>query len=96
MSSINLLDKLERVERTVNVYKIDGDDELIEEISVDCISLDVLRSIIHPPNEDPLLYDGYSLNDTQLLALNTHLVSKIIIDMDKFQYILVCGGIYNW
>ncbi len=96
MSSNNLLDKLERVERAVNVYKIDGDDELLEEVSVDCISLEVLGRIINPPIEDPFLYDGYTLNHIQLLAINTHLVTKINIDMHNFLYILVCGGIYKW
>ncbi|MDQ0109562.1 hypothetical protein J2T02_004706 [Chitinophaga terrae (ex Kim and Jung 2007)] len=40
MESKNLLDKLERVERTKNIYRI-SDDELISEIHINEIEFDL-------------------------------------------------------
>jgi len=95
MESKNLLDKLERVERTINIYRI-SDDELISEINIDEIEFDLLTKIVPPPIEDPLLYDGYLLDEEQLVVFNSYMNNKIDLRIDLYYYILVCGGIYNW
>ncbi|KAA2238599.1 hypothetical protein F0L74_20460 [Chitinophaga agrisoli] len=95
MGSKNLLDKLERVERTINIYRL-SDDELIDEVNIDSISFESLTKIVPPPAEDPLLYDGYRLNAEQLKELNSQVDNKIDLRFDLFYYILVCGGVYNW
>ena len=95
MGSKNLSDKLERVERTINIYRI-SDDELISEINIDEIKFDLLTKIVPPPIEDPLLYDGYPLKEEQLVVFNSYMGNKIDLRIDLYYYILVCGGIYNW
>jgi len=87
--------KLVRVERTINVYD-NKNDELLEEISIDIIPFDELKSIVPPNADDPLLYDGYDLDAIQLEKLNNYLSNKIKINFNAYSYILVCGGIYEW
>jgi len=95
MSSKSLLDKLLRVERTINVYSKDGDEPL-EEINVDNIPFEKLKDIVPSNDDDPQLYDGYELNERQLNAINKHLEVKIEPNFKNYIYLLVCGGIYNW
>jgi hypothetical protein len=87
--------RLVRVERTINVYD-NKNNKLIEEISVDGVPFDELKSIVTPNEDDPLLYDGYDLDIEQLENLNMHLAEKVKPDFKQYSYILVCGGIYEW
>jgi hypothetical protein len=96
MKSGNLHDKLVRVERTINVYDNNNDDELLKEINIDFIPFDELKSIVIPIEDDPLLYLGYRLNNDQIMRLNSYLLEKITPDFSQFTYILVPGGIYDW
>ena len=95
MESSSLKDKLIRVERSINIYSKDG-DELLEEISVDNIPFERLKEIVPPKEDDPLLYDGYSLEENQVKDINLYLEKQIVPNFKLFNYILVCGGIYNW
>jgi hypothetical protein len=95
MGSNNLLDKLMRVERTINVYR-NEDEELLQEINVDSIPFEKLKEIVSPVNEDSLMYDGYDLNKEQLNMINSYLADEINPDFNLYSYILVCGGIYDW
>ena len=95
METKNLLDKLERIERTINIYSKNGDD-LLEEINIDNISIDKLKSIVTPREGDPLLYLGYELNGKQLESFNRELGNILNIDFTLHYYILECHGIYNW
>jgi hypothetical protein len=92
-STTDISSKLLRVERTINIY--DTDDELIEEIEID-IPLEILQNIIVANDDDPLLYDGYELNEVQLQKLNDNLQNKLLFDLKQYSYVLVAGGIYNW
>ena len=71
-------------------------NDLIEEVSIDTIPFDELKNIVTPNEDDPLLYDGYDLDVTQLEKLNKYLSEKMQFDFDKYSYVLVCGGIYEW
>ena len=95
MQQRDLLKKLLRVERTVNVYYVES-DELLEEINIDNIPFDELKKIVPPTADDPLLYDGYELDIIQVEKINFYLSKKIVTDFNLYTYILVCGGIYNW
>lgn len=95
MESNNLKNKLIRVERTVNIYNKKGSDPL-EEINIDTIPLNVLKEIVVPEEDDPLLYDGYDLDTKQLDKINKLIDGKIKPNHKLYNYILVCGGIYNW
>ena len=94
MDSGNLLDKLEKVERTINIYGKETKD-LVEEINVD-IPLEKLKNIVTPKNGDPLLYRGYVLDVKQLEDLNIDLGNIIQPDFSLYYYVLECHGIYNW
>jgi len=94
MESGNLLDKLERVERTINVYDKKTED-LIEEMSID-LPLERLKAIVTPNEGDPLLYMGYVLDAAQLEEINNELSRSIKPDYNAYYYVLECHGIYNW
>ena len=88
-------DRLMRVERTINIY-FKGSNELLSEINIDSIPFYELITIVVPQKDDPLLYDGYILNEQQLSKLFKHLNIKTIHNCILYDYILVCGGIYDW
>ncbi len=88
------MDKLERVERSVNIYDKTTRDE-VEEISI-AIPLEKLKSIVTPRDGDILLYQGYELDSQQLKAINDELIGKIREDFISYYYVLECHGIYNW
>lgn len=92
---MNLKDKLIRVERTVNIYLKNG-DELIKEINVDFIPFDKLSEIVTPRKDDPLLYDGYELNEKQIEAINSFRNKIVDPDFSQYYYILEAYGIYDW
>lgn len=95
MENKNLENRLIRVERAINVYTKDGTEPL-EEIDIEGISLDVLKTIVIPEESDPMLYDGYVLDSTQLERINELIEDKIKPNHELYNYILVCGGIYDW
>jgi len=94
MESNDLMDKLEKVERTVNIYSKETKDE-VEEVSID-IPLEKLKSIVTPKDGDPLLYRGYVLDVEQLREINDELAGRIKPDFKLYYYVLECHGIYNW
>ncbi len=92
------LGKLIRTERTIFVYrktKTKYYRKEIQEINVDNIPLDVLKAIVTPNDDDPLLYCGYTLGKVELNKLNDLSGTKITPNHDKFDYILECYGIYE-
>lgn len=95
MNSSNLKDKLIKIERTINVYAKDG-DEPIEEVNIDIVPFEILKEIVPPTKEDPLLYDGYGLDEKQMNLINSYLQNRILADFKAYNYILVCGAIYDW
>ena len=99
----SLKEKLIRVERTINIYTKNVDEPLeeinidhIEEINIDDIPFERLKEIVLPKEDDPLLYDGYELDENQISAINYYLQVRIVPDFKIYNYILVCGGIYDW
>lgn len=95
MQSENLKDKLIRIERAIVVYKNQG-DEAIEEINIDDIPFETVIKIVTAKPDDPLLYDGYHLNNEQIEKLNTYLYKKINYNPELNYCILECTGIYDW
>jgi hypothetical protein len=92
------LGKLIKTVRTISVYKKTRGKhlgDLIEEFNVDAISIEELKKIITPNNDDPLLFDGYPLNDEELQKLSELLENKIIPNHKRFDYVLECYGIYD-
>lgn len=92
------LGKLIKVVREVIVYKKTKRSTYgkeIEEINVDSVPLDVLKKIVTPNADDPLLYDGYVLSPNELDKLNAQMEIKIKSNHDKFDYVLICSGIYE-
>jgi hypothetical protein len=94
MESKDLLDKLESVERTINIYANDT-EKLVEEIDID-IPVERLKNVVIPEDGDILLYRDYLLNPKQLDELNSDLGGIIKPDFDLYYYVLECHGIYNW
>ena len=46
-------------------------------------------------SDDPLLYDGYPLDNEKLQKLNELLNNKIVANYKEFEYFLECYGIYD-
>ena len=90
-----LENKLIKVEREINVYENDS-NELVEEMNIDYLSFDILKGIILPKEDDPLLYVGYVLDTDQLIKINEYLKQKIVPNFNLFFYVLECRGIYDW
>jgi len=95
MNTNNLNNKLLKVERFINIYR-NNDNESIEEINIDHVSLNFLNEIVCQKNDDPLLYDGYVLSEIQLQAINKFLENKITPNFVLYFYVLECAGIYDW
>lgn len=92
------LGKLIRTERSICIYKRTDDSNMgeeVAEINIDFISLDNLKTIVTPNEDDPLLYDGYLLSEKELAELNNFLDKKIEPDFNQFEYLLECWGIYE-
>lgn len=87
--------KLVRVERSVNVY-YKSSKEPSGEINIDIIPFDKLINFVTPKEDDPLLYDGYQLDEKQLNEINKFIDNKIVVDFKKYYYYLECSGIYDW
>ncbi len=95
MQSKNLRDRLIKVERTINVYN-NLQDEPVEEINIDNIPFEIIKEIVTPKDDDPLMYDGYKLSETEIEKFNNYLTEKIQPHFNKSSYFLICGGIYDW
>jgi hypothetical protein len=89
------MSKLIRIERSIAKYNI-ADEDIVSEDNIDEISLDKLLLIVTPKEEDPLLYDGYVLNEKQLLEINNQINNRLVFDFDTFYYVLECAGIYDY
>ena len=92
------LGKLIGGKRSIYVYKRTETDilgEEVQEIPVDFIPLETLKSIVKPNDDDPLLYDGYPLEQDEIDKLNNFLENKITPDFNLFEYALECYGIYE-
>ena len=83
-----------KIERTIAFYNM-SDKLIIDEVNIDVIPLEKLLTIVTPKNDDPLLYDGYILSETQLNELNRLLPVKIIPDFKDYYYVLECAGLYD-
>ena len=91
----DIKDRLIRIERFIVLYgKAWG--QPLKEIKIENISFETLKNIVIPKKDDPLLYDGYILDITQLESLNKLIENKINININSFNYILECNGIYDW
>ena len=91
--------KLVSVERSVCLYDNISHDitrEFLLTISSDHnISVARLREIVVPQEEDPLLFEPYVLNLSQVLQLNEYLENDIDPDFKTHYYVLECTGIYD-
>lgn len=94
MEPKDLLDKLESIERTINIYT-NGTEELVKEIDIN-IPVERLKNVVIPEDGDSLLYRDYLLDRKQLDELNNDLGGIIKADFDLYYYVLECHGIYNW
>jgi hypothetical protein len=93
MGSNKIEHKLQRVERTINIYKLNN--KMVDEINIDHIPFEMLKRIVNPKEDDPLLYDGYILNAQQLENFNRFIDNKIVNDFELYFYVLECSGIYD-
>jgi hypothetical protein len=84
------------VTRSVIVYDNKSEEQSKEVRNDRFIAFEVLKGIVPPPSDDPLLYEGYVLTNSQLEAINSYLLEEIAINFDVNYYVLECFGVYDW
>ena len=90
-----MLNKLIKVERTINIYRC-TDNSFVEEIDIDVVPFEILKKIVESKEDDLLLYDGYIVDVKQINQINKFVNNKIVPDFITFFYVLECSGIYDW
>jgi hypothetical protein len=83
------------VEREIKEYDNES-KEILQEINVGMIPLERLLAIVEPKADDPLLYDGYILNEYQIEEFNSHFPHRIIANFETCYYVLECSGLYDY
>ena len=74
--------------RTIGIIP-KGQRQVIMEIELKGISIDDLKAVITPYNNDPLFYDGYPIDETNKSLFER--TNNIEFDFDKYDYYLLCG-----
>jgi hypothetical protein len=88
------MSNLIRTERSIAKYNI-SDEHIVSEDIIDDIPLTTLLTIVSPRDDDPLLYEGYVLTETQLTELNNHMNNRLVFNLITYYYVLECAGIYD-
>ena len=76
-----------RIERVISIFDI-KDEKLLSEMDIDHIDLEILKSIFHPPSEDYLMYNPYSITKKEAEKLKSHV--QITFDFSNKIYQLDC------
>lgn len=76
-----------KIERLISWFDRET-EELTGEYNIDHIAFELLKNIIKPSNEDPLMYNPYTLTREQSIALNKEV--NFIFDFDKYIYQIDC------
>ncbi|XWN35961.1 MAG: hypothetical protein ROO71_08320 [Balneola sp.] len=61
-------------------------EELVGEYDLGNISLEVLKRVFDPREEDPLLYEPYWISKKEADELKKYLELPIIFEFDKYDY----------
>ena len=75
------------VERIISRFEIVS-EELLEEINIDNIGLDTLKQIFNPMENDPLMYNPYTIHAQEAKELAN--LIDVQFDLDKFFYQVDC------
>jgi len=73
-----------KITRYVGVFERHGDRFLVEKIVLPESSLDDLKVIFVPADDDPLMYDYYDVDE--IAAAKLHRKFGIDINLNKFDY----------
>lgn len=65
-------------------------EKMIQEINIDFIPFQALKEIFNPKDDDPLMYDPYSINRNESILLNQYMNPHVGFDFDKYIYQLDC------
>jgi hypothetical protein len=78
-----------KLERVISIF--DKKTELlIEEINVDNINISILKNIFIVNEDDPEMYDPYTITKGQMIMINSYLNPTIDFNDQKFIYQLDC------
>lgn len=78
---------MQNVERLISVFKKD-DDALVDEINVDHLGFEKLRSVFNPSDDDKEMYDVYPIDSTKASQLEG--LVDIKFDFNIYIYQLDC------
>ena len=78
-----------KIERLITIFDKKS-EQLVQEINIDYIDLDLLKSILKPKEEDPLMYGIYEITLDNFGLINSILKAKIDYDFSKNYYYLEC------
>lgn len=78
---------MEKIERIISVFKKD-DESLVDEINVDHLSIEMLRNIFNPSDDDIELYDVYPIDSIKASQLEK--LMNVKFDFNTYIYQLDC------
>jgi hypothetical protein len=81
-------DKYYTISRSIGIFKKDSED-MLDEIEINYISVDELKSIMTSREDDPDFYEGYVIQEKDKAYFER--TNNIILDFSKFDYVLLCG-----
>ena len=76
-----------KIERNITYYSR-IDENLVGEYNIDNIDFLVLKTLITPPKEDPLLYNAYRIDEKLALKLREEISFEF--EFDKYDYFFEC------
>lgn len=86
--------KLIRTDYIISIYNI-TQEEPIQQFDLLNVTVEILKEIITPNNNDPFLIDGYILEENQVIQLANFSRDKIPLNFSVYRYVLEPVGIYE-
>ncbi len=75
------------ITRLISVYDKQT-QELLKEYNIDFIKFDTLKKMFNPPDDDPLMYNFYWVEESQLEEMKQ--LVDVNFDLTKYIYQLEC------
>ncbi len=76
-----------KVTRIIDVFDKKS-EKLVKDININSVSLETLKEIFNPPEDDPLMYNPYWIHEKEAKELKKHI--DIEFEFDKYVYDLGC------
>ena len=65
-----------------------GKNEMVELIEIEVFTVEKLKTVFTPNEDDPLFYDGYLIDSTKSILFQT--INAVRFNFEQFDYYLLC------